>query len=292
MKTFAWLLSVSVLIVTMVVSASAEQTACNADMLNSCPGACVDRCVEDNAFFDENVAACGRLVRDSQSNPAVRDISACVVPGATAGSDFGSCLSKARAIKRKNTGRAELEELLSTAPTTCAATPLALNELYSCLSAETDTIRDLFEPLVNRGYVTADVQDTAIAGQDIAAASKAITPESPICTAPEAQIDSDELMAESLTTQSTILTSEFKAVSSCRKEWEDWSNEASAKCKTTETGACQKGISTVIATMQSNIQPAAAREVEIKGIIDQVGRQLEEISSVILVRTLMCPSQD
>ena len=256
-------------------SVSSEELLCTAQTLETCPGVCVDRCLSDDAFFDDNAASCGRVVRDAQSDPAIRDTSSCGIPSATAGSEFGSCLIKARAIQRTDTGRAELEELLSSAPTTCAATPYALNQMYACLGIETDTIRDLFEPLVQRGYIIPGDEE--------------ITPESRICTIANTQIDSDEFVAESLTSQSTILTSEFSVVSSCRREWESWLNEASLDCDTDATGSCEQGIDAVIGVMQRNIQPAEAREVEIQGIIDGIDRQLEQISGVILVRNLICP---
>ena len=150
--------------------------------------------------------------------------------------------------------------------------------MYACLGGETDTIRELFDPLANRGYGTLDGED--------------ITPDSPICTISNTQIDTDELMAETLTVQSTILTLEFSVVSSCRREWEDWLNEASSKCNTSATGSCERSIDVVIGAMQRNIQPAEAREVEIEGIIDGIDRQLEQISGVILVRNLICPPLD
>ena len=280
MKSFLVLFSAASMGLIGVLSASAQQTQCTTQTLRSnetCLGACLDRCLDDEAFFSKNVVSCGRLVRDAQSDPAIRDASTCGVPDASAGSEFGSCISKARTIKRTNTGRAELEELLASAPT-CAATPFALNEMYACLGSETDTIRDFFEPLVDRGYV--------IVGNE------AMTPKSPICIISNTQIDKDELLAETLTTQSTILSKEFSVVSACRREWEGWLNEASSKCDTSATGSCEQGIDAVIGTMQHNIQPAEAREVEIERIIDGIARQLEQISGVILVRNLICPPVD
>jgi hypothetical protein len=278
MKSISILRSYVAVGIIAASSVSAEEMQCTAQSLETCPGACVDRCLSDDSFFDENAASCGRLVRDAQSDPAILDITSCGIPGATAGSEFGSCLIKARAIQRTNTGRAELEKLLSSAPTTCAATPYALNQMYACLGSETDTIRDLFEPLVQRGYIIpGDVE---------------ITAESQICTTSNTQIDTDEFTAESLTSQSTILTSEFSVVSSCRREWESWLNEASRECDTDATGSCEQGIDAVIGAMQRNIQPAEAREVEIQGIIDGIDRQLEQISGVILVRNLICPPLD
>ena len=258
----------------LVMPSSAEELQCTVQMLETCPGVCVDRCVSDDSFFDENAAACGLVVRAAQSDPASLDTSSCGAPGATEGSEFGSCLTKAREIIRPDTGRPELEELLSSAPT-CAATPFALNEQYSCLGSETDTIRGLFEPLVQRGYIIPGDEE--------------ITPESKICTISNTQIDTDEFTAESLTAQSTILTTEFSFVSTCRREWENWLNKASTKCDTSATGSCEQGIDAVIGAMQRNIQPAEAREVEIQGIIDGIDQQLEQISGVILVRNLICP---
>lgn len=252
----------------------AEALECTGQTLETCPGACIERCLSDDSFFDENAAACGRVVRASQSDPGSLDTSTCSAPGAAEGSEFGSCLTAAREIIRPDTGRPELEELLSSAPT-CAATPFALNEQYSCLGSETDTIRGLFEPLVGRGYIIP--------------ADEEITPESKICTISNTQIDTDEFTAESLTTQSKILTTEFDFVSSCRRDWENWLNEASTKCNTSATGSCEQGIDAVIGAMQRNIQPAEAREVEIEGIIDDIDKQLEQISGVILVRNLICP---
>lgn len=272
---FKYLVAVGIFTASAI---SADEMQCTVQTLETCPGACVDRCQEDDVFFDENAASCGRLLRDAQSDPAIRDTTSCGISGATAGSEFGSCLIQARAIQRTDTGRAELEELLSSAPTTCAATPYALNQMYACLGSETDTIRDLFDPLVQRGYIIPGDEE--------------ITPESQICTISNTQIDTDEFTAESLTSQSTILTSEFSVVSSCRREWESWLNEASRECDTDATGSCEQGIDAVIGAMQRNIQPAEAREVEIQGIIDGIDRQLEQISGVILVRNLICPPLD
>ena len=284
MKIFLVLFSAVGMGLIGVLSASAQQPQCTTQTLRAinsssetCPGACLERCLDDKAFLNKNVVSCGRLERNAQSDPAVRDATTCGVPDEPAGSKFGSCLSKAGTIKRRNTGRAKLEELLASAPT-CAATPFALNEMYACLGSETDTIRDLFEPLVSRGYVIVE--------------DEAMTPESPICIISNTRIDKDELMAESLTTQSTILSKEFSVVSACRREWEGWLNEASSKCDTSATGSCEQGIDAVIGTMQHRIQPAEAREVEIEGIIDGIARQLEQITGVILVRNLICPPVD
>jgi len=257
-------------------SAPAQGIECSADTLNSCPGACIERCINDDAFFTSNEAACGRLARDVQRNPSIADTSSCTPVATAAGSAFGACLMEARAIEREDTGRAELEEILSTAPT-CGQTTFALRQMYVCLSNETDTIRSLFEPLAGRGYGTGDDQVTG--------------PDNRVCQIPRNQIDTDELMADSLTTQSQILMAEFAVVSACRQEWEVWLNSASALDLTSETGAVQQGIATVITAMQSEIAPAAAREVEISGIIDDIGRQLEQILGVIFVRNLICPPE-
>lgn len=255
-------------------SVSAEEIQCTVQTLETCPGACVDRCLGDDTFFDNNAASCGRIVRDAQSDPAIRDTTSCGISGATTGSEFGSCLSAARTIQRTNTGRDELEQLFASAPT-CAATPFALNEMYTCLSTETDTIGELFKPLVERGYNTPDGQD--------------IKPDSPICTISNTQIDSDELMAESLTAQSRILTSEFETISGCRQTWVQWLDEASDSCKA--DARCARRIDAVVKAMQSNIEPAADRELEIENIIDDIDEQLSEITGVIFVRTLICPPQ-
>lgn len=252
----------------------AEALECTGQTLETCPGACIERCLSDDSFFDENAAACGRVVRASQSDPASLDTSTCSVPGAAQGSEFGSCLTAARSIVRPDTGREELENLFSSAPT-CAATPFSLNEQYSCLGSETDTIRDLFAPLVGRGYIIP--------------ADEEITPESPICKISNTQIDTDEFTAESLTSQSKILTTEFSTVSSCRREWEAWLNDAADDSVKSETGTIEAAIDAVISAMQRNIQPAEAREVEIQRIIDDIDVQLEQITGVILVRNLICP---
>lgn len=257
-------------------SLAAQQ--CSADSLLTCPGSCVERCADDDDFFNQNLEQCAQLTRNFARNPDAMNPELCESENELIANELGQCLGKARSIQRELSGDSTIDALFETAPS-CASNPYALTQLYNCLGSEGDNISKVYQPLTTRGY------SSAVEPGDAGALPQ-------VCGIERGQIDRDRLLADVLTEQSTALLGEFGSVSACRQDWESWLDDYSANCSSQSTVTCGSSINGIIEIMQSQIAPASEREIEIRDIVRGIEDQLVDIRSVMFSRTLICPPDE
>lgn len=249
---------------TLPLAAETQAERC-ADLayLAQCPSQCAATC-EDPAFFRAHVDQCAVAF---EADPAAEpEICGPVAPAGPV--TLGDCLGRAAAISVEASPLPDLEGIYSAFYSDlpgCARSPVALTEMYACLSEEAEIINTEF----------ASIQRIEVDSSQPAAMLSAA------CRLKQSgTIVELHSAAKGLSGRAEELTAQLSSVSDCRRSYTNWLGARGAICSNAETtfDGCEIAISALNLSIDQRLTTASEQNDRIIAVL---GALKEDLSTII-----------
>ncbi len=194
---------------------------------------------------------------------------AAIAPVATEpASAMPACLEEARAVVRNTKNRPDFEEFFGDMPE-CASTPGALIKMFSCVSAESEEVKGLYDVLRQKGYT-----DPSFQGGDF-------------CEISADEIRSDEVTARSLTNRLEAIAKEADAVADCRASIAKWLDDKS-KLDAQDLIMSAQMLNRAIELMQQQLAPLEEQDKATATTLTRIKRDVSGINDLVGLRIMFC----
>lgn len=247
------------------------------DTLSRCPNYCQVACTS-TGFLLDNTDACDAAMAALPDT----DEASCPVASDEGIVSLQACIDEKRTIPRepgrvieRNPERLRLfNDFFSDRPD-CAASTIALEAMFGCLSGETGVVQHEYEALGTLGVGAAPL--TAERLRELA------------CSIDEDRLIEIDIGASSLSGRATDLSDRLGEVSSCRRAYAQWLDQrADTFCASSDFPNCEAVISLFQTELQNSLDGAEEQNRQISGVVDNLERDLGAILSLALVPTSAC----
>ncbi|SMX41924.1 hypothetical protein MAA8898_02487 [Maliponia aquimaris] len=257
--------------------ARAVATCQQDDTLDRCPNYCQVACTSTGFLLDHtdacDVAMAALPDADEASCPVASDEGIVTLQ---------ACIDEKRSIPRepgrvieRNPERLRLfNDFFSDRPD-CAASTIALEAMFGCLSGETSVVQRDYEALGTLGVGAAPL--TADRLRELA------------CAIDEDRLIEIDIGASSLSGRATELSDNLGEVSSCRRAYAQWLDDrADTFCASSDFPNCEAVISLFQSELQNSLDGAEEQNRQISDVVDNLERDLGAILSLALVPVSAC----
>lgn len=258
------------------IAAAVEQCS-TGDTLSICPNYCQVACTSTDFLLD-NTDACDTAMA---ALPEADDAS-CPVASEIGIVSLQSCIDDKRAIARepsrvieRNAARLKLfNDFFSDRPS-CAASSIALEAMFGCLSGETAVVQSEYGALgtlgIGQGPINADrLRELA-------------------CSIDEDRLIEIDIGASSLSGRATLLNERLGEVSFCRRAYAEWLDDrGDTFCATSDFPNCEAVISLFQEELQRSLNGAEEQNSQISLVVESLEQDLGAILSLALVPVSAC----
>ncbi len=263
-------LAASMLVTFAPFAATAQEPGdcADASYMETCPSQCAAAC-EDLTFFRENAAACARAF---EADPA-REPASCGPATPAEPVTLASCLAKASTIAVEESPLPDLRDIYTAFYSDlpgCALSPVALTEMYACLSGEAEIITTEFS---NVERIEVNNSDPA---EMLAAACRLKR---------SGTIVDIHGTAKGLSSRAEELTEQLRSVSDCRRSYTEWLGKRGEICSDSATtfDGCEIAISSLNLSIDQRLQTAKDQNDQIDKVLSALRDDLSTIMALTII---------
>ena len=279
--------SLSALLVTLFLAGGATAQddsleACrDAGVLEACPASCTPVC--RGAFYKDNKDLCqAAFLAEPDSDPANCIASASKVDGpVVVQSDLGACIAEKGAIEMDPPpffdGDEKLlalwDEMFSDEPA-CAASVLALTEMYSCLQDDAEKISAAYVKLGG-----LDVEPSKVPEDELQELS---------CSLSTDRLRQIKVGSDDLSGKAEGLRDQVRDVAVCRSKYAEWLDSRGSICERGDFPACETVLSRYNNEIAKRLKSAKERDAAIGQVLENLQNDQSTIQTVGFL-TAFCP---
>lgn len=257
--------------------ALAVQQCAQGDTLSRCPNYCQVACTSTRFLLD-NTDACDTAMA---ALPAA-DEASCPIASETGIVTLQACIDEqrkvartpSRVIARSEERLAIFNAFFSDRPT-CAASSLALEAMFGCLSGETGVVKREYDALGTLG-----LGDAPLTGNQLLELA---------CSIGEDRLIEIDIGASSLTGRARELNSKLGDVTSCRLQYSNWFADRGQEFCTNRTFDNCEAVVTVFQTqLEKSLVGAEEQNRQIGDVVENLERDLASLISLGFVDPSTC----
>lgn len=257
--------------------AFAVQQCAQADMLNRCPNYCQVACTS-TAFLLDNTDACDKVMVALPD----ADEASCPVAEETGLVTLQACIDEKRKIPRepsrviaRSAERLEIFNAFFSDRPDCAASSLALEAMFGCLSGETGVVQREYEALGS-----LELGDAPLNADQLLELA---------CTIGEDRLIEIDIGASSLKGRAEELNSKLGNVTSCRLQYSRWFADRGKEFCTNRTfDNCEAVVNVFQSQLEKSLVGAEEQNRQIGDVVESLDRDLSSLISLGFVDPSTC----
>ncbi|WP_417209930.1 hypothetical protein [Antarctobacter sp.] len=258
------------------VSFAVEQCSAD-DMLTTCPNYCQVACTSTK-FLLENTEACDAAMTALPD----ADGESCPLPSETGLVTLQACIDDKRLLPRepsrviaRNKGRLAIFNAFFSDRPACAASSLALEAMFGCLSGETGVVQREYDAMPSLG-----LSDRPLNGDELVKLA---------CSIGEDMLIQIDIGASSLSGRADELSDKLGQVTSCRLEYSKWfASRGEEFCTNRTFDNCEAVVEVFQTQLQQSLVGAEEQNRQISVVVENLERDLSSLTSLGFVDPSIC----
>ncbi len=255
----------------------AVQECGQGDTLTRCPNYCQVACTSTNFLLD-NTDACDTAMAALPT----ADEASCPIASETGIVTLQACIDENRKIPRepsrviaRSQERLEIFNAFFSDRPACAASSLALEAMFSCLSGETGVVKREYDALGTLG-----LGDAPLTGDQLLELA---------CNIGEDRLIEIDIGASALTGRAKELNGKLGDVTSCRLQYSNWFADRGQEFCTNRTfDNCEAVVTVFQSQLEKSLVGAEEQNRQISDVVENLDRDLSSLISLGFVDPSTC----